>query len=282
MEDKSPLMAFERALQVEICSIGTEIVMGRIQDTNSSWIARRVAGLGAFIRRITQVQDDREDILDVLGGCLERRPDVLILTGGMGPTEDDLTVGSVAEVLGLGLVLDEATVERFVRRRNLSDRSQLSAGALKMATVPTGAAVGENPVGAAPCIHLHRNGTDVFVLPGPPKEMVGTFDMHVMPALAQRVCRRTCTVRVAVSMHESEVAPLMNAVMANQRGTYLKAYVALYAAAEGTLPVDIVATGDSAEGATEAARLALSAFGDMVENQARTWHLIEEGEAERY
>ncbi|MHB0876306.1 MAG: competence/damage-inducible protein A [Anaerolineae bacterium] len=272
-------MAFERALQVEICSIGTEIVMGRIQDTNSSWIARRVASLGAFIRRITQVQDDRDDILDVLAGCLARRPDALILTGGMGPTEDDLTVGCVAELLGVGLVPDEATVEVFVKRRNLSDRSQLSAGALKMATVPEGAEVGENPVGAAPCVHLKSGCTDIFVLPGPPKEMVGTFDMHVMPALALRAQRRTCTVRVAVTMHESEVAPLMNAVMANQRGTYLKAYVALYAAVEGMLPVDIVATGESAEGADEAARQALSTFGDMVVGQGRTWRLIEESEA---
>ena len=269
-------MATERPLQVEICSIGTEIVMGRIQDTNSSWIARRVASLGAFIHRITQVQDDREDILDVLGGCLSRQPDALILTGGMGPTEDDLTVASVAELLGVGLVVDEPTAERFVQRRNLKDRSELTAGALKMATVPEGAEVGQNPVGSAPAIHLRRNGTDLFILPGPPKEMVGTFDAHVMPVLAQKAYRRTCNLRVAVSMHESEVAPLMNAVMANQRGTYLKAYVAMWGLTEGMLPVDIVATGESEEGAQAAAQQALAAFGEMVIAAGRTWLLLQE------
>lgn len=273
-------MAPERALFVEICSIGTEIVMGRIQDTNSAWIARRVAGLGAFIRRITQVRDDRDDIMDVLRGCLERRPGALILTGGMGPTDDDLTVSCVAELLGVDLVLDEAIADCFVRRRGLADRSQLSAGALKMATVPAGAQVGENPVGSAPCIHLRHDDTDIFVLPGPPKEMTGTFDVHVMPVLAQKASRRTRTVRVAVAMHESEVAPLMNAVMEQQRGTYLKAYVALYASGEGTLPVDIVATGDSDSGADEAARRALAAFADLVQRQGRTWRLIEEDEAQ--
>jgi nicotinamide-nucleotide amidase len=271
-----PEMAIERPLQVEICSIGTEIVMGRIQDTNSSWIARRVAGLGAFIRRITQVQDDRADILDVLAGCLCREPDCIILTGGMGPTEDDLTVGCVAELLGVSLVVDEPTVERFVQRRGLRDRSELTAGALKMATVPAGAEVGHNPVGAAPAIHLRRDGSDIFILPGPPKEMVGTFDAHVMPALAQRAWRRTANLRIAVSMHESEVAPLMNAVMANQRGTYLKAYVAMWGLTEGMLPVDIVATGDSEEGARSAARQALAAFAEMVQAAGRTWSLLEE------
>lgn len=266
----------ERALQIEICSFGTEIVMGRIQDTNSSWIAQRVAGLGAFINRITAVPDEEEYIIDVLQGSLSRSPDALIITGGMGPTEDDLTVACVAKVLGLELEVHEETVQAFVKRRNLEDRSQLSPGALKMATVPKTADVGQNPAGWAPCIHLRRSATDIFILPGPPKEMTATFEMHVLPILVQRAHRRTCSMRVAVQMHESEVAPLMNSVMQNQRGTYLKAYVALRATLEDFLPVDIVATGSTEESAREAAGQALHAFTEMVQERGRRWCYVDE------
>ncbi len=273
-------MESDRPLQVEIVAIGTEIVMGRIQDTNSSWIARRVAGLGAYINRMTAVPDEEPDVLDVLTTCLERGPDALIVTGGMGPTEDDLTVASVAKVLGVPLVLHEESVERFIQRRNLPDRSQLSPGALKMATVPEGAEVGENPVGWAPCIHTRRGTTDIFILPGPPKEMVGTFDAHVMPFLVQRASRRTCCLRVAVEMHESEVAPLIHDVSVAQRGTYLKAYVALWTQGEGFLPVDVVATAESLEGAEAAAQQALHTFTGMVEAHGKHWRLMDEDESD--
>ena len=268
-----------RPLRVEICSVGTEIVMGRIQDTNSSWIARRVASLGAFINRITAVPDEEELIVDLFRSSLARHPDVLIVTGGMGPTEDDVTVACMARVLGLPLELHEDTVQRFVARRHLQDRSQLSPGALKMATVPAGADVGENPVGWAPCIHLRHEGTDVFILPGPPKEMVATFDAHVLPVLAARADRRTCSLRIAVEMHESEVAPLMHEVMEHQRGTYLKAYVALWTRGDGYLPVDVVATGESEERAQEAADQALRSFSEMVEARGRHWRHMREDEA---
>ena len=274
MSDTAP----ERPLQTEICAIGTEIVMGRIQDTNSSWVARRLASIGAFVRRITAVQDEESDITDVLRDALGRRPDVLIVSGGMGPTADDLTVACVSSVLGQPLVLHEETVQRFVERRNLPDRSQLSQGALKMATVPAEAEVGHNPVGWAPSLRLRHDGTDIFVLPGPPKELVGTFDASVMPVLTRRACRRTCCLRVAVQMHESEVAPLMTSIMEGQRGTYLKAYVALWTKSDSLLPVDIVATAESEVGAHQAAQQALVAFTDLLQQQGRNWRLMDESE----
>lgn len=267
----------DKPLQIEIVAVGTEIAMGRIQDTNSSWIAGRVAELGAFINRITIVPDEEEYVLDVLSSALQRAPDALIITGGMGPTEDDLTVACVAHLMNLPLQLDEDTVERFLQRRNLPDRSHLSEGALKMATVPAGADVGANPVGSAPELHLRSGCTDIFVLPGPPREMTGCFDAHVMPALAARASRRTCSIRVAVEMHESEVAPLIHDVSSQQRGTYLKAYVALWSQGEGFLPVDVVATGESIEGARQAARTALNTFTGMVEAHGKHWRLMDAG-----
>lgn len=264
------------ALQVEIVAVGTEIAMGRIQDTNSSWMASRLATLGAFINRITIVPDEEPYLLDVLSTALARQPDVIIVCGGMGPTEDDLTVEAVAHLLDLPLVLHEATVERFVQRRNLSGRADLSPGALKMATVPEGADVGQNPVGSAPTLHLRSGSTDVFILPGPPKEMIGCFEEHVWPALERRASRRTFTVRVAVEMHESEVAPLIHDVSTQQRGTYLKAFVALWTS-EGYLPVDVVATGDSMDSARQAAEQAFALFVGMVEERGKRWRVLDAG-----
>lgn len=269
-------MSSERPLQVEICSVGTEIAMGRIQDTNSSWIARRVAGLGAFINRITIVPDNEDYIVDALASALARHPDALIITGGMGPTDDDRTVACVARLLGLPLVEDEATIERFVKRRNVQDRSGLNPGSIKMATVPQGADVGANPVGWAPALHLKRDETDIFVLPGPPKEMVACFDAHVMPVLVQRAHRRTHCIRLAVEMYESEVAPLMVAVQDGQHGVYMKAFVALRNGPEDFLPVDLVATGESEEEAERLSREALASFTSMVEAKGKRWHLADE------
>ena len=112
-----------------------------------------------------------------------------------------------------------------------------------------------------------------------PKEMVGTFDAHVWPVLARRAYRRTHSLRLAVEMHESEVAPLMVSVMDNQRGTYLKAYVALWTPGEGFLPVDIVATAESEEGAEAAAQLALSTFTGLVQERGRQWRFMDESES---
>jgi len=269
-------MEAEKPLQAEIIAVGTEIAMGRIQDTNSPWIARRVAGLGAFIRRITIVPDNEGDLLEALKAALERHRDILIVTGGMGPTEDDLTVSCVAHLLGLPLVAHEDTIRAFVERRGLEDRSQLSPGAIKMATVPQGAEVGQNPVGWAPCLHLRSGGTDIFVLPGPPREMRATFDAHVLPALARRAHRRTRSLRIGVEMHESEVAPLMHTVMEKQHGTYLKAYVAMWQRGQGLLPVDVIATGESDDEAEAAAEQALGTFTRLVEAQGRHWRLLDD------
>jgi molybdenum cofactor synthesis domain-containing protein len=259
----------------EIVIVGTEIVMGRIQDTNSSWLAARLAQLGFFIDRITAVPDRAAQLEATLREALARAPDVLIVAGGMGPTEDDITVACVARVLGLPLVLHEPTVEHLVRRRNLPDRSHLSPGALKMATVPQGSLVGQNPAGSAPALELHAGRTALFVLPGPPKELTATFEAHVLPALRRSAQRRTCSVRVAVQMHESEVAPLMEKISHERKGVYLKALVSLWGA-EGYLPVDIVAASDNEEHARALVQQVLQEFTRMVEAAGRHWRLLEE------
>src|SRR5713101_1780564 len=87
---------------IEIFAIGTELVMGRIQDTNSYWMAQRIAELGGVVRRLTTLSDDLEDIVHALRDSLARKTDLIITSGGLGPTPDDLTVEAVCRVVGRG------------------------------------------------------------------------------------------------------------------------------------------------------------------------------------
>src|SRR5713101_1739496 len=113
---------------IELFAIGTELVLGRIQDTNSYWMAQRIAELGGNLRRVTQLVDDLGQITEALGESIRRGTGLIITTGGLGPTPDDLTVEAVARALKRGTVVDEATLDDYVRRRNLTSRDDLSAG----------------------------------------------------------------------------------------------------------------------------------------------------------
>ena len=102
MSDTSP---------VEIFSIGTELLIGRIQDTNSYWLSQQVTELGGIMGRVTIVGDDRATIIEALGAAVRRGARTVITTGGLGPTPDDLTVECIAELLGVGTAIDRPTIE---------------------------------------------------------------------------------------------------------------------------------------------------------------------------
>ena len=147
---------------VEIFSIGTELVMGRIQDTNAFWMAQELVDLGALMCRITVLSDDIDSILEALEGAVQRHTDVVLTSGGLGPTPDDLTVQVLSTLVGVQPVVHEPTLEAYIRRRNLRGRGELTPALLRMATVPTGAQVYQNPAGWAPCVVGHQRRDDVF------------------------------------------------------------------------------------------------------------------------
>src|SRR5919199_3559090 len=159
---------------VELFSIGTELLLGRIQDTNSYWLAQQASSLGATIARITIVGDDRAVILGALHDAVERGARTIITTGGLGPTPDDLTVECVAELFGVGTTVYRPALKDFMRRRLIGE-DEITPALRRMATVPEGADVLLNPAGWAPCLRLRRGDTTFFLLPGPPQEMQAVF-----------------------------------------------------------------------------------------------------------
>lgn len=261
---------------IEVYAIGTELVLGRIQDTNSYWMAQQIAELGGNLRRITQLVDDLDQIVEALRDSLRRGTGIIITTGGLGPTPDDLTVEAVARALNRGTVVDEPTLEDYIRRRNLSSRADISPGLMKMATVPEGSEVRQNPAGWAPCTFVRHDAGMIIIMPGPPKEMEAVFTLHVSEAIAQASARKTAALRVVVNMFESEVSPLLQEVMARYPGCYLKAYVAMRDPSGQTLPVDVVAAAADDAAAHHLLQEALSFFGELVTARGKTMEYGEE------
>lgn len=223
---------------VEILSIGTEVVLGRIQDTNASWLAAKLSIVGANVRRITAVSDDPVELQSVVMDMVDRDTGLVVSTGGLGPTPDDLTVDTFARAAGCRVEQDNLAVEDYRNRRGISKGAPLPPSLNKMASVPTAAQVFVNPVGWAPAFMVSIQGTVVFAMPGPPREVEGVYCSHLAPMARDWYRGRTVAQRIRVDMHESEVSPLLEQVMSRFPQAYLKAYVAL---SDGNgLPIDII------------------------------------------
>jgi nicotinamide-nucleotide amidase len=158
----------------EIIAVGSELLGPSRLDTNSLYISDKLAALGVELRVKSVVGDDRGDLAALLRQALAR-VDVVILTGGLGPTDDDLTRDVVSDVLERPMTLDESIVEhiraRFARRGlKMPDVNR------RQAQVPAGAVVLDNPHGTAPGLFIDHHGRIVVLLPGPPREMQPMFD----------------------------------------------------------------------------------------------------------
>lgn len=160
----------------EIIAVGSEMLGTERLDTNSLYLSGRLAALGIELRLKTVVGDHREDLASVFRQA-EARSDVIVLTGGLGPTDDDLTREVVAGVLGLPLDVDERIVER-IRTRFARRGLTMPDINLRQAQVPRGATVLANPNGTAPGLLIERDAPKrlIVLLPGPPREMQPMFD----------------------------------------------------------------------------------------------------------
>ena len=268
MEDASSLRP-----AVELFAIGTELVMGRIYDTNSFWIAEQLAKLGAWPRRITCLPDEDDLVIEAFADSIRRGTDVIITTGGLGPTPDDRTLDCVCALLNLEQRIDRATVDSFKVRRNVASDSELNPSLLKMATVPIGATIYQNPAGWAPLIELPVGPTTFYMMPGPPKEMQALWSTHLNNILGDVFHSTTVAQRVWVTMYESEVSPHLQQVMKAHPQTYLKAYVALRS--ETTLPVDLVAHGPNHETAQNTLDAAISLLSELIRAKGKEIHFNE-------
>jgi nicotinamide-nucleotide amidase len=172
-------------LKAEIIAVGSELLTPDRIDTNSLFLTEELNKLGIEVLRKTIVGDNRELLAEAFRDALNRVP-VVIASGGLGPTEDDLTRETVAELLGRQLRRNDAVV-RAIEARFRSFKREMPEVNLRQAMVPEGAEVLENPRGTAPGLWIEDHGRMVALLPGPPRELKPLFLEQVLPRLQRCV-----------------------------------------------------------------------------------------------
>ena len=175
-------------MMIEILCVGNELLSGITLNTNAHWLAGEIAGAGGTVSRVTVVRDDLGAISTSVKESLARKPDILVMTGGLGATYDDLTLEGVALALSKKIVLDDRAVEMI--RKSYAVRKlhyELTEARLKMARIPEGSTPIQNLVGSAPAVMEQAGGTKIFCLQGVPSEMKAIFEKHIMPLVKEGV-----------------------------------------------------------------------------------------------
>ncbi len=172
-------------MKAELIFTGTELLLGHILNTHAQYLGMKLSGMGIEVDLSITVGDKRETMTGVLRQALDRSG-LIIITGGLGPTTDDITAEVVAEVLGLPLVLDQKSLEA-IRRLFQSRGIEMPESNGKQAYFPRGAMILPNSVGTAPGAVLESNNKTVMMLPGPPHELMPMFENAVMPYLCNKI-----------------------------------------------------------------------------------------------
>ncbi len=227
-----------------IISVGNELLIGRVVNTNAAWLASKLTYLGYSVRRIVVAPDQEDDIAEVFREAL-RRAEVVISTGGLGPTPDDMTNLAFCKALGVQPVVNQEAL-KMVREKYEARGYPLTPEREKMAMMPPGAKPLPNPAGTAPGILYEQEGRVVVLLPGVPREMEAIFEGYVEPMLKSRgppvyFAEQVLVVR---GVPEADIAPVIREVMKMDPRLYVKShpkgfevdspllYIHVYASAE--------------------------------------------------
>ncbi|MHA1804442.1 MAG: competence/damage-inducible protein A [Promethearchaeota archaeon] len=200
-------------MNVELLIIGNEILIGKTQDTNSNWMAKRITKHGHHVRRITTIGDDLDDISSTLRNILERQPDVLIISGGLGPTFDDMTLKGVAKALNRELILNleaRKSIEKAYEnayKQGILKLQGMTPEREKMAYLPRGSIPLKNIRGTAPGVKLKVGKTHIFCLPGVPMEMKAMFKNSILPMLKEKKEQFIQKGFIFMGIGESQIAP---------------------------------------------------------------------------
>ncbi len=220
-------------VDLEIICVGNELLIGKVKDTNAHYLAKQATKLGANVKRVTVIQDTIFEISSAVREAFARKPKLIVITGGLGPTFDDKTLQGIAKAFNRKLEVNSKALEmvkekilEYSKERQLSTEIELTPPRVKMATLPQKAKVVNNPVGTAPGVSVEVQGTILFALPGVPLEMEAIFNETIAPVIKQAVgssvfCERSIFVD---NIMESCLAPLIDKVMSDNEGVYVKSH----------------------------------------------------------
>jgi len=240
-----------------IVTIGNELLIGRVVNTNAAWLAGRFTLHGIKVERMLTVPDSLNDIAEAIGQAV-RRADIVVTTGGLGPTPDDMTMEAVAAALHRPLVLNPTAlrmVEEFYRSRGY----EVTPEARKMALLPYGAEPIPNSVGAAPGAWIIEGRTHVFVLPGVPREMEAMMDyvLDRLRPILPKLCLREAAV-IVKGVPEAKLAPLLRRAARLCPRCYTKSHPKGHEADNPVVEVRVLAAAEECEMAEESARMVIS------------------------
>jgi molybdenum cofactor synthesis domain-containing protein len=212
------------SVNIEIISTGDELLYGRILDTNSHWLAKRVAEIGAKITRVTMIGDEPDVIASTLQEALGRDAQFIIFTGGLGPSSDDLTVYSIGLALDRSIIIDKESAEKIrsvYRNRGITDHTNIKRGE-RMARILEGSIAIQNPVGFAVGMIIELLGKTICTLPGVPAEMRGMFDSHVAPLIEEKSNSKFEARAINVKMVWKDFFPLYRQLQNDYPDMYIK------------------------------------------------------------
>lgn len=212
-----------------IIVIGDEILSGRTQDTNSNWIAQKLTEHGISLKEIRVVDDNQQSIISAVN-ALRKSYDYVFTTGGIGPTHDDITADSIAWAFDVPIAENEAARNKLLQHYG---EAELSDARLRMARIPSGATLIDNPVSAAPGFQIEN----VYVMAGVPKIMQAMLDC-VLPSLSSGAVVLSKT--VSCQIQESVVAPILEDIQNMYEGVKIGSYPSY---GNGTPRLNIVLRG---------------------------------------
>jgi len=220
------------ALNMEIICVGNELLIGKTLNTNAQWLSKRATVLGIAVKRVTVVPDEVEEIASAVREALQRKTQFIITTGGLGPTFDDKTLEGIAKALNRKLEVNSKALqmvkekyEAYAREERI-EKVELTQARVKMATIPEKTEPVPNPLGTAPGIRADLDETILMALPGVPSEMEAIFEETIAPLLKQASGGDIFHEKsiYADNIMESTLAPLMDKVMRDNRGVYVKSH----------------------------------------------------------
>ena len=234
-------------MRAEIITIGDELLIGQVVDTNSAWIAEQLNAYGIELYQITSVHDSREHIIAALDEAFSRA-DIVLTTGGLGPTKDDITKHVLCEYFGTHLIEDprvRAHIEKLYKDRP----DVLNRLTATQWLVPANAEILENRVGSAPLMVFHKDQKILASMPGVPYEMKIAMEEQILPYIGRTTANILHKIVQVTGIAESSLAILLDEYEASMPSTLHLAY----------LPKDGII------------RLRLSSYGELSESEMQTW-----------
>ena len=254
---------------VELLMIGNEILIGKTQDTNSNYLAKRITKYGHILRRITTIGDDLDEISNTLREIISHQPDLVIISGGLGPTFDDMTLQGVGLALNREIKLNQDAYNSIKKaydqayKRGILKLEGMTKERKKMAYLPEGSTPLPNRRGTAPGVKISEGNVLIFCLPGVPMEMKSMFQTIVLPILKEKRGKFIEKNFTFTGIGESRIAPYVSETEEKFAKLWIKTHPRL---GEYGAEIEVSITAFNVENGEELADKALNEIKKIVLN----------------